>query len=172
MLRTSDNDLSEALLRHVAIARSQPATFDGGADAVLDQLDEIGVPLSGTTLLDGSGLSRSSRISPATVAGVLAAAADPEQPSLRTLLTGLPVAGFNGTLAERYTAASTRAAAGAVRAKTGTLTGVSALAGVVHVRGRVLVFALMADRVPAEGTLSARDRLDRVAAALAACGCR
>jgi D-alanyl-D-alanine carboxypeptidase/D-alanyl-D-alanine-endopeptidase (penicillin-binding protein 4) len=172
MLRTSDNDLAEALLRHVAVARSLPATFDGGTGAVLRQLEDIGVPSRGTTLLDGSGLSRGSRVAPATVAGVLAAASDPAQPNLRPLLTGLPVAGFNGTLAERYTAASTRAAAGAVRAKTGTLTGVSALAGVVHLRSRVLVFVVMADRVAADGTLSARDRLDRVAAALAACGCR
>jgi D-alanyl-D-alanine carboxypeptidase/D-alanyl-D-alanine-endopeptidase (penicillin-binding protein 4) len=61
-----------------------------------------------------------------------------------------------------------------VRAKTGTLTGVSALAGLVHdADGRLIVFALIADRVPGgeAGTAGSEAALDRVAAALAGCGC-
>ncbi|MCW2707348.1 MAG: D-alanyl-D-alanine carboxypeptidase/D-alanyl-D-alanine-endopeptidase, partial [Frankiales bacterium] len=64
------------------------------------------------------------------------------------------------------------AAAGDVRAKTGTLDGVSALAGLVTTRtGGVLAFDITADRVPVGGTTAAEAALDRVATAMAACGC-
>ena len=56
------------------------------------------------------------------------------------------------------------AAAGLVRAKTGTLTGVSALAGTTTVGGRPMVFVVMSDQVPDGATLQARDDLDRFAA--------
>ena len=57
-----------------------------------------------------------------------------------------------------------------VRAKTGTLTGVSALAGLASVGGRPTVLVTMADRVPIGATLQARDDLDRFAALLASEG--
>ncbi|MGZ4447874.1 MAG: D-alanyl-D-alanine carboxypeptidase, partial [Nocardioides sp.] len=59
-----------------------------------------------------------------------------------------------------------------VRAKTGTLSGVSALAGVTtDLQGHPMVFVLMADRVAYEDTDEARTALDRLAASLAACRC-
>jgi D-alanyl-D-alanine carboxypeptidase/D-alanyl-D-alanine-endopeptidase (penicillin-binding protein 4) len=78
------------------------------------------------------------------------------------------VAGFSGTLALRFTTGPPRAVAGVVRAKTGTLTGVSALAGTTTVDGRPTVFVVMADRVPDGATLQARDELDLFAAVLTA----
>jgi D-alanyl-D-alanine carboxypeptidase/D-alanyl-D-alanine-endopeptidase (penicillin-binding protein 4) len=88
------------------------------------------------------------------------------------ILSGLPVAGFDGTLTTRYRKGPTSAAAGAVRGKTGTLDGVSALAGLVRTRGgRLLAFDLTADGVSLTGTLQAQAALDRVATALASCGC-
>ncbi len=89
-----------------------------------------------------------------------------------SVLDMLPVAGWSGTLAGRYLGS---AGAGVVRAKTGTLTGVSTLAGLVHDEdGRLLAFAVMADRVGAAeaDTTAAEAALDRVAATLASCGCR
>jgi serine-type D-Ala-D-Ala carboxypeptidase/endopeptidase (penicillin-binding protein 4) len=64
-------------------------------------------------------------------------------------------------------------ALGVVRAKTGNLTTVATLAGLVYdASGRVLAFAFMASGVPAGGLQQAADRIDAMAAALAACGCR
>ncbi len=175
MLSTSDNDLAESLIRLVAISRGHPATFAGGTSAVAEVLAELGVPTDGLALLDGSGLARGSRIAPETLGALLAlAAGEGADPRLRPLVTGLPVAGFSVTLAELFdTAAAGSAGAGVVRAKTGTLTGVSSLAGVVARRDpngpgqvRLLAFALMTDDVQVSNTLGARNALDRIAAAL------
>ena len=95
-------------------------------------------------------------------------AADGSHPALAALVDGLPVAGFSGTLALRFVAGLPRTAAGVVRGKTGTLTGVSSLAGTTTVAGRPVVFVVMTDRVPAGATLQARDDLDRFAAVLSA----
>jgi D-alanyl-D-alanine carboxypeptidase/D-alanyl-D-alanine-endopeptidase (penicillin-binding protein 4) len=165
-LQTSDNDLAEALLRLVAVHAGQPATFAGGAAAVLDELASIGVPTGGMVLLDGSGLARGSAVPPATLADLLVRAADDRATGLSALVDGLPVAGFSGTLALRFTTGAPRAVAGVVHAKTGTLTGVSALAGTTTVAGRPTVFVVMADRVPDGATLQARDELDRFATVL------
>ncbi len=167
-LQTSDNDLAEALLRLAAVAQGQPATFDGGTTAVLGALTSLGVPTEGVHLLDGSGLARGSAVPPETLARLLLLAADGAHPDLASVLDGLPVAGFSGTLETRYVTGATATAAGLLRAKTGTLTGVSALAGTTSVGGRPVVFVVMADRVPEGATLQARDDLDRFAAVLSA----
>ncbi|MFE1442834.1 D-alanyl-D-alanine carboxypeptidase/D-alanyl-D-alanine-endopeptidase [Streptomyces sp. NPDC058739] len=167
MLTNSDNDIAEALVRHTALATGRRADFDGAGQAVHAQLKKLGLPVAGAVFKDGSGLSREDRLSTSLLTALLAEAADPARPELRPALTGLPVAGFTGTLSTRYT----DGAAGLVRAKTGTLTGVNALAGTVVDRdGRLLAFAFLAS-----GTLdkdAAQTALDRVATALADCGCR
>ena len=101
----------------------------------------------------------------------MSTALDPSSSELAGAVDGLPVAGFSGSLTYRF---ATRAdsALGRVRAKTGTLTGVHGLAGVVTGRdGSVMLFVAIADRVKVRHTLFARDRLDQVAAALAGCAC-
>lgn len=166
MLSSSDNDLAESLLRLVAVERGRPGTFVDGTAAVAEALAGLGVPVEGLDLRDGSGLSRESRIVPATLAGLLALAARTDSdPALDHLVSGLPVAGFSGTLALRFATAGDRAAAGLARAKTGTLTGVSTLAGVTTVGDAAVVFVVMADRVPGN-TLAARAILDRFVAVL------
>lgn len=99
---------------------------------------------------------------------MLVAAADPANPRLRPLLTGLPVAAFSGSLSDRFHDDGSSDGAGVVRAKTGTLSGVSALAGVVTTEdGRLLAFAVLADRL----SRWAEPDLDRIAATLAGCRC-
>jgi len=172
MLAPSDNVLAEALIRQVAIAGRVPADFAGSIAAVRAILTRIGLDVTGLRLSDGSGLSRLNMLSPATVTSLLVAAAGDSHPQLRPLLAGLPVAGFSGTLDNRFRTASQRPAAGQVRAKTGSLSGVSTLAGVVRdIDGRLLAFAVLADRVPPGGIVSAEVALDRIAASLARCGC-
>lgn len=175
MLVRSDNDLAEALARQVALVKGQPASFGGAAAAVAEvlapTLAEAGVDPRAVRLADGSGLSRSNLLQPAALTRVLAKAGTDDR--LAPVLSGLPVAGFDGTLAKRYRTGGGLPAAGAVRAKTGTLNGVSALAGLVRTAdGRLLAFDLTADGVPLGATRRAEAALDRLAAALATCGCR
>lgn len=174
MLENSDNVIAECLARQVAIARKAEPSFTGSAAAVRVELAAQGVDV-GTGMVDGSGLASTDRLSAAALVHVLQAITSPEHPDLHPVVTALPVAGWSGTLADRYLGGSAYGGAGVVRAKTGTLTGVSSLAGLVHDRdGRLLAFALIADQVPpgAPGTASAEAALDRAAAALAGCGCR
>ncbi len=169
LMTDSDNDVAEAMARQVAVKRGLPASFASSAQAVLQVLSELGVA-EGVLVHDGSGLSPHNRISPIALARIVSLAASPEHPELRAAITGLPVAGFSGTLGPpRYTVPSSRAGAGVVRAKTGTLSGVSTLAGVAHdADGRLLAFAFMAG----DGkSVVDPGRLDRLAAAVAACGC-
>ncbi|MFC9594350.1 D-alanyl-D-alanine carboxypeptidase/D-alanyl-D-alanine-endopeptidase [Streptomyces sp. NPDC056944] len=165
-LTHSDNDLAEALARQTALARRQPASFEGAEKAVRDELTRLGVPVAGARFADGSGLDRRDRVSAALLTGLLTRAADPARPALRPLLTGLPVGGFTGTLAGRFDTAPATDGAGLVRAKTGTLTGVNTLAGtVVTADGRLLAFAFLAGRTVSAP--EAQPALDRLSAALA-----
>ncbi|GAB2690996.1 D-alanyl-D-alanine carboxypeptidase/D-alanyl-D-alanine endopeptidase [Thalassiella azotivora] len=169
MLRASDNTVAEVLARLVALDLGRPATFADAAPAVLEQVAALGVDTTGARLADGSGLADGSALPAGTLTELLTAAASDDHPRLRPLLTGLPVAGLDGTLGDRF--GGQVAAAGQVRAKTGSLTGVTTLAGtVVTADGRLLVFAVLADQAPQ--TLPARAATDAFAAALVACGCR
>jgi D-alanyl-D-alanine carboxypeptidase/D-alanyl-D-alanine-endopeptidase (penicillin-binding protein 4) len=169
-LETSDNDAAEVLAHHVGVKVGGGGTFDGGVAGVTATLTKLGVPTTGLRLYDGSGLSRDDRIGTATLTGVLRVAA--RTPQLSAVLAGLPVAGFTGSLIDRFDDTSSAPALGVVRAKTGTLTGVNALAGTAtDLDGDVMTFVIMADKVAPASTLAARKALDDAAAALAGCHC-
>jgi D-alanyl-D-alanine carboxypeptidase/D-alanyl-D-alanine-endopeptidase (penicillin-binding protein 4) len=169
MLTVSDNDLAEALAHQVAVKSGGPATFAGATAAEHRVLRELGLD-DGVTVYDGSGLSTRNRITPAALARILALAASPEHPELHSLITGLPIAGFTGTLDDRYHRAATRDGAGLVRAKTGTLNGVNTLAGIATTpTGRLVTFAFMSDKVTDPGHAVAT--LDRLATLAAGCPC-
>jgi D-alanyl-D-alanine carboxypeptidase/D-alanyl-D-alanine-endopeptidase (penicillin-binding protein 4) len=175
-LRTSDNVLAEVLAREVAIARQAEPSYAGAAQSVLATLRQAGIDTTGAEMVDGSGLSTRDQVPARLLGEILAAAASPAKGQhdtqfLRPIITGLPVAGGVGTLDDRY-ARDGKAAAGrgVVRAKTGSLTGVSSLAGVVtDADGRLLVFALMSNGA---GPAVVRPLHDAMAAALSRCGCR
>ncbi|MFG1891764.1 D-alanyl-D-alanine carboxypeptidase/D-alanyl-D-alanine-endopeptidase [Micromonospora sp. NPDC049051] len=173
MISDSDNIIAEALARQVALARNEPASFVGAGAAMDAVAGELGLPADELTLADGSGLSRSNRISPSLLTDLIALAGAGSRPELAAIFGGLPVADWSGTLADRYETAATKAGAGVVRAKTGTLTKVHAIAGLVSTAdGRLLTFAVLTDAVPPDGLTAARGALDRIGAALAGCGCR
>jgi D-alanyl-D-alanine carboxypeptidase/D-alanyl-D-alanine-endopeptidase (penicillin-binding protein 4) len=171
ILETSNNEGAEVLLRHIAIAGHSSGSAVNGVIIERSALARLGVPLAGARIYDGSGLSRADRLPIATLVRVLQLVSSPAHPELRGVITGLPIAGFSGTLASRFRHGA-GAAVGLVRVKTGTLTGVTAYAGTITTRdGTPLVFAVVADRVANAQTLAARATLDKIAARLATCGC-
>jgi D-alanyl-D-alanine carboxypeptidase/D-alanyl-D-alanine-endopeptidase (penicillin-binding protein 4) len=171
VLEVSDNEGAEVLLRQAAIGAGKPASFNGGAAAVRETLTGYDIPTETGLIYDGSGLSRQDNLPIATLVQVLHTAEDPANPDLRPVVSSLPVAGFSGSLDYRFVGVAP-GGLGRVRAKTGTLTGVHGLAGVVTTPlGHVLTFAAVADEVPVPRTLAARAQLDRIAAALASCRC-
>lgn len=166
----SDNALTEILARQAAFRSGAPEGFAATGAFVIEQVGELGLDTTGVTLVDASGLSRENRVTADLLSRILVMGYDGRHPVLRAALDGLPVGGLSGTLSDRFGAASTRAAAGRARAKTGTLSGANALAGsVVDDDGRLVVFAALVARA---GTAEARNALDRFVASLAACGCR
>jgi D-alanyl-D-alanine carboxypeptidase/D-alanyl-D-alanine-endopeptidase (penicillin-binding protein 4) len=169
MMNASDNVMAESIGREVAAAKSRPQSFTGGVQAVLGQLDGAGIDTTGAALVDSSGLSIDDRLTAETLDEVVGAAAGDKTPALRPLLDLLPIAGGSGTLSNRYLDTDPgRAAAGFLRAKTGSLTGTNTLAGVVtDASGRVLTFALMSNNAGPTG----RTAIDALAATLRSCGC-
>jgi D-alanyl-D-alanine carboxypeptidase/D-alanyl-D-alanine-endopeptidase (penicillin-binding protein 4) len=170
MLTVSDDDLAEALGRAVALHQHAAASFAGAARSVTAAAAALGVPTRGVALQDTSGLSHDDRITPAALVAVLRQAAAPGRRQLRPLLAGLPVAGLTGTLSARFLTTPSDKAAGVLRAKTGTLSGVNALAGTVVDRsGRLLIFAFLASHARLPGLTV--PELDALATRLAGCGC-
>ncbi len=172
-LDDSDNALTEGLARQAAVKAGGSATFAAAVSFVTATVNARGVDLSGVTLKDTSGLTSGQAIPPQVLSDVLQLGADGSIPAMQDTVARLPVAGLSGTLSTRFHATDTRAVAGLARAKTGTLTGVSAMAGtVIDADGRVLSFVVQADGLPGGvGTLNARAALDRFVAVLATCGC-
>ncbi len=172
VLESSDNEGAEVLLRQVAVVTHRPGSSTGGVTAVRSTLAGLGLDLRGAAFYDGSGLSRQDVLPVRLLVDVLETAAT-DNPTLRGVIEGLPVAGFSGSLGYRFDRlGAARDGRGYVRAKTGTLSGVHALAGLAVTRsGQLLVFVAVADEVPVTMTLEARSDLDEVAATLSTCGC-
>jgi serine-type D-Ala-D-Ala carboxypeptidase/endopeptidase (penicillin-binding protein 4) len=153
MLYVSDNHYAEQLLRTVGEEAIGEPNDAGGIEAEHEFLDSHGIPAPGLKLYDGSGLSPDDRIAAVTLARLLA----DEEPSLYLLL---PQGGREGTL-EDY---GFTTALGRVRAKSGHLSDVSALAGYVTTlhSGRV-AFAFLIDGSPGDPDTAIVNAVDRLA---------
>jgi serine-type D-Ala-D-Ala carboxypeptidase/endopeptidase (penicillin-binding protein 4) len=170
MMNVSDNVMAECIAREVAASMQRPLSFAGAVDAVTNRLNTAHIDTGSATLQDSSGLSVDDRLTAKILDAVVQAAAGPDEPTLRPLLDLLPIAGGSGTLSDRFLDATFNAAgpAGWLRAKTGSLTAINALAGVVTDRsGRVLTFALISNDAGPTG----RTAIDTLATTLWSCGC-
>jgi D-alanyl-D-alanine carboxypeptidase/D-alanyl-D-alanine-endopeptidase (penicillin-binding protein 4) len=149
MLTYSDNETAEAALKEIGVATSGNGSAAGGKAALPQLLADAGVAVDGVGLVDGSGLSNQGRLTCRTLTELLTL---PEAgPALRD---GLAVAGETGTLAERWRGTQV---AGRLRAKTGSLRNVTALAGEVEpLAGGRVTFAYVAN-VPDPGPLDPGD---------------
>jgi serine-type D-Ala-D-Ala carboxypeptidase/endopeptidase (penicillin-binding protein 4) len=153
----SDNFAAEMLLKALGARFGAAGSTTAGADVVRDQLASLGVH---PRIADGSGLSRANRTTPRQVVRLLERLHG--QGVAGAFEDSLPVAGRTGTLSRRMrgTAAQDRC-----RAKTGTLVGVSALAGLCDTAGGTTVaFAFLMNRA---GVFTARRIQDRMTAAIA-----
>ncbi|MFF0514576.1 MULTISPECIES: D-alanyl-D-alanine carboxypeptidase/D-alanyl-D-alanine-endopeptidase [unclassified Streptomyces] len=171
MLKTSDNNIAETLLRMSAVELGKPATFESGAELVRQVLSSYGVSLDNFEMYDGSGLSRDDRIPAATLAQLLDAIT--ESPALGSILEGLPVAGEAGASLGpewgRFDDANSECAVGKVHAKTGTLTGAIALSGVTRTDdGEWRIFSFIENNSSADPS-DIKDAMDGLAATVNGC---
>jgi serine-type D-Ala-D-Ala carboxypeptidase/endopeptidase (penicillin-binding protein 4) len=138
MLTNSDNETAESAMKEIGLATSDEGTFAAGAEGLSQLLLDADVPLEGVQVVDGTGLTTADRLTCATLVDVLTR---PETgPVLRD---GLAVAGQTGTLQLRW---RDTPVAGRMRAKSGTLRNVTALAGEVQpLPGGTVDFAYVAN---------------------------
>jgi D-alanyl-D-alanine carboxypeptidase/D-alanyl-D-alanine-endopeptidase (penicillin-binding protein 4) len=156
-LAQSDNLAAELLTKELGRRFGGAGTTAAGVGVVRDTLRSLGFPVDGLVMADGSGLDRSDRAN----CRVLLQSVERGGPG-GALSRGLPVAGGKGTLLHRFGGTP---AAGRVRAKTGSLSGVAALTGWVTAQaGRSLAFSLVTNAATSEADGQALE--NRVAAAL------
>lgn len=176
MLLVSENNVAEVLYRQVALGLGQPATWAGGAAAATAQLAALGVDTTGLALTGGSGVSRRDRLTALALASILrlTRAGNPGPFAAMYEPGGMPTSGSSGTLDDRFgrfTTKRSRCAAGAVRAKTGTLFDTIALAGTTPgADGREKVFAILVnDRPRGYSQLATRQAVDGLVATINGC---
>ncbi len=158
MMKDSDNLFAESMFfQAAATVGKQPATAAHGRQAVKQVLGRAGIHDIQYRIADGSGLSLYNYVTPELMVKLLIYAYR-HMNIFRELYPALPVAGQDGTLKKRMVKS---VANGRVRAKTGTVTGVTTLSGYcASSNGHMLVFSIMNQGVLkiAEG----RDFQDRV----------
>ncbi|HEX7305436.1 D-alanyl-D-alanine carboxypeptidase/D-alanyl-D-alanine endopeptidase [Lentzea sp.] len=158
LMKDSNNMLAEVLVK------SAGKSFTNGVNQLSTKWSGLGVDPNGVEVFDGSGMSRLDQFSPDALASILIKAKT--KPWFSTWQATLPVAGVDGTLVNRM---KNTPAAGNVKAKTGSLSGVSALSGYVRTAaGRDLVFSLVQNNVLLFN--SPKSIEDRVAVRLASDG--
>ena len=162
MLKDSDNLYAESMFFQLAADKKKGIGWKDCAEVVESVISKTGVPTSYAKVADGSGLSLYNYVTPSLHVALLRYAYHYAH-IFNPLFACLPIAGVDGTLENRMTSG---AAYKKVHAKTGTVTGVSALAGyVIASNGHLLAFSIInnGNRTAAEG----RAFQDRVCEVLA-----
>ncbi|NUR81583.1 MAG: D-alanyl-D-alanine carboxypeptidase/D-alanyl-D-alanine-endopeptidase [Dermatophilaceae bacterium] len=146
-LKLSNNSHAEAITKTLGARTGRPGSWADGTAALRAYAVSIGIPVTGLRFVDGSGLARANRLTPNQLALLLDKAQ--RAPWWATFRAALPIAGVDpvrwqgGTLSSRMRGT---AAAGNLRAKNGSLTGVTSLAGYVSgADGRRYVFVMMSN---------------------------
>lgn len=153
MLRESNNEIAESLVREVGLLDSGDGSTLRGTLTTVGTIRGLGAEYLGT-MSDGSGMSRTNATSATDLVTVLTMARD--QDWFPQFLASLPVAGRSGTLANRLTGPAT---AGVVVAKTGTIIGGVALAGYAPLQdGSEAVFAIIINGEAAHAIVGYVDR--------------
>lgn len=136
--KDSDNYIADVVFKTLGAARyGLPATLEKGARAVAEWAGEQGLRPEHVHLINGSGLTHSNRLRPGDL-GLLLNRLYHQMDVGPEFLQSLAVGGIDGTIHHRFHGSSI----GQVRAKTGTLFGVSVLSGYVGDRPGVLVFCI------------------------------
>lgn len=154
--QVSDNALAESLLRMVGFQKWGDQTLESGRAAVVDNLKVKNFDTSSLVYIDGSGLSRSHRVTPISQAKFLAN--EMNEPYFKDFMESLPIAGQSGTLKRMFFGESY----GQIFAKTGTLNKVKTLAGYIKTRtGRTLTFSLLINNY-AGSVDQVKDRMEQL----------
>ncbi len=159
--KVSQNLQAEMVLRAIAASRGKPATLKSGLDEIEVFLSAAGISKGSCDLADGSGLSRLNLVTPSAITRLLKFMAECDHSE--QWLSLFPVAGEDGTLGGRF-----RGVRGAnrIRAKTGSLEHVGALAGYAEIRpGHRLAFSILVNNfsgAPSE----IRSLIDKIGAAI------
>jgi D-alanyl-D-alanine carboxypeptidase/D-alanyl-D-alanine-endopeptidase (penicillin-binding protein 4) len=139
VLKPSQNQIAEALLKTVGLERTGVGSADSGARVAQSTLIGWGAAPDGFVIHDGSGLSRHDYLSPETIVRTLVAIR--HDTAFQVFYGALPVAGVDGTIADRMRGT---VAAGNVRAKTGYVDRARSLSGYVSTADGVpLVFSFL-----------------------------
>jgi serine-type D-Ala-D-Ala carboxypeptidase/endopeptidase (penicillin-binding protein 4) len=171
LIMVSDNDAAEVIYRQAAVGAGRPGSIAEANKVVRSELSRLGIWEQGMTINDGSGLARQTKVPADSMVKMLRAAAGQDHPELRAVITGLPVAGVEGSLKRQYYDDQSLAGRGVVRGKTGTLNKVRARAGVLRsTDGSLLAYAFLINNPKNE--FNAVVWLDRVTTAISTCGCR
>lgn len=134
----SDNSLAEALLKTVGFQKMGDQTSESGRIVVNNHLKDISFDIEGLNYMDGSGLSRSNKVTPISQVKYLTSLMN--QKYYKTYFNSLPIAGQSGTLKSMFAGEGN----GQIFAKTGTLNKVKTLAGYIKTNsGKTLVFSLL-----------------------------
>lgn len=166
-LQDSDNAMAESLARQAAAAEGVHGDSTVVGTWVTKKLKDEGVDVSGMKLADASGLSKGTTLPVRIIGDILSRATSGKDAKYAEVVSRLPVSAWNGTLHDRYTRTESEAGAGLVHAKTGSLRGVSSLAGELRtVGGHRLVFAVTTNGDFPEGPVGAKTAVDHLVAQL------